>query len=261
MDAGALMRVTELNLAAHAALLHGFVPGATTRERGDFQICDSGLDHDTYNTVSRVAFTDGFAPEVVRTIADEVRAAGRPFSWWVAETQDQCDRRSLLTESGFAAGESETAMTLLLSDVTYPDRDSGAEIRKVTSSSAMAEYASILAANWDPPAAAVRDFLELASAGRPWESPESRFLVAYLDGRPVAGAEVFISNGVAGIYGVATLRQHRGRGIATDLMAAVLRDLAGIDVAVLQATADGSSIYRRLGFVPVGAFTEFNLQE
>jgi GNAT superfamily N-acetyltransferase len=58
---------------------------------------------------------------------------------------------------------------------------------------------------------------------------------------------------------VATLEQARGRGLASAVTAAALRDAAGRGVrgAVLQATPAAEGLYARLGFVPVGQWQEW----
>jgi ribosomal protein S18 acetylase RimI-like enzyme len=61
---------------------------------------------------------------------------------------------------------------------------------------------------------------------------------------------------VAGIYNVTTPPAYRRRGIGTALTAAAL--LAGRDRAlrtgILQATAEGEPVYRRMGFTTVGEY-------
>jgi ribosomal protein S18 acetylase RimI-like enzyme len=57
-----------------------------------------------------------------------------------------------------------------------------------------------------------------------------------------------------GIYYVATEESHRRRGLASDLLRALLADArdAGMRTATLQASADGLGVYERLGFRRVG---------
>lgn len=258
-----LLRATERNLAAHAARLHPRVPGATVSRVGDFQLADSGLGHDTYNTVSRVGSDRGFAADDVAEVAARVRATGRPFSWWVVDdtaVDDTAppDAASALAAVGFEPHETEEAMAADLTGArTRTAPPAGVELRDVRTEAELDAYARILAANWDPPAEDVARFLR--SAGSPTD--DGGFLVAYRDGRPVAGAELHIAAGVAGIYGVATLAAHRGLGIASALVSACLdrATASGSRVAVLQATPDGSGVYRRHGFRTIGRCTEFGL--
>ncbi len=74
------------------------------------------------------------------------------------------------------------------------------------------------------------------------------------DGNPVCTSLVFLHEGVAGIYGVATLPDERGKGLGAFATAEPLR-LArrlGYGVGVLQASEDGHPVYKRLGFADFG---------
>ncbi|MEV6205904.1 GNAT family N-acetyltransferase [Kitasatospora sp. NPDC051914] len=78
-----------------------------------------------------------------------------------------------------------------------------------------------------------------------------RAWLARLDGRP-AGACISYDDGTAvGIYSVATLPEHRSRGVGRAVVAAALA--AHPDrVATLVATLLGEPLYRRLGFTEYG---------
>jgi GNAT superfamily N-acetyltransferase len=151
-------------------------------------------------------------------------------------------------------------------DLQQPRKQSptpdGVDIEAVRWSGQLEDYAQILAANWNPPAKEVASFLHAAGSRVAWsDSATSRFFVAYHEGAAVAGAEVHIAAGVAGLYGIAALETYRGRGIASALVSASLGWAAdrGVRVAALQATEEGNGVYRRHGFTTVGQCTEFGM--
>jgi GNAT superfamily N-acetyltransferase len=77
-----------------------------------------------------------------------------------------------------------------------------------------------------------------------------RRYLARLDGVAVASATMFMGGEAAGIYNVATLPPARGRGIATAVTLAALREAQaqGGTVGVLHASEMAYSVYRRMGF-------------
>ena len=83
----------------------------------------------------------------------------------------------------------------------------------------------------------------------PWQ-----MYVGRLDGRPVASNMLFIGAGVAGVFGVATLPEARGRGIGAAITLAAYADARdqGFHHGVLFGTELGAPVYRRIGFRDVG---------
>jgi GNAT superfamily N-acetyltransferase len=70
------------------------------------------------------------------------------------------------------------------------------------------------------------------------------------DGAMVATSLVFFHDGLAGIYGVATLPEHRGKGVGAHLTAEPLRFAwsRGYTTGLLQASEMGAPVYTRIGF-------------
>jgi ribosomal protein S18 acetylase RimI-like enzyme len=79
------------------------------------------------------------------------------------------------------------------------------------------------------------------------------------DGRTVATSLLFLADGLAGIYCVATLPEERGRGLGAHATAEPLRiaQRQGYRVGVLQSSTAGHPVYLRLGFEDVGGIPMF----
>jgi hypothetical protein len=75
-----------------------------------------------------------------------------------------------------------------------------------------------------------------------------------VDGRPVAAAMGYVNDGAVGVFGVTTIASARGRGYGNAVTRAAMLTETGLP-AVLAPSDMAASMYRRLGFEPVGELT------
>lgn len=94
---------------------------------------------------------------------------------------------------------------------------------------------------------AVADIIDELGCGPhlPWTN-----YIGHINGKAVASSMVFVEAGVAGLYYIGTLPDHRKQGIGTTMTNYSLKQaqLQSHDLVVLQATDMGADIYRRVGF-------------
>ena len=84
-----------------------------------------------------------------------------------------------------------------------------------------------------------------------------RFWLGRVNGEPASIAAASVSHGFVGVYAVATLPEHRGRGFGEALSWAATRFRAELP-ATLQASPMGRPVYERMGFRTVATFHAWN---
>ena len=121
---------------------------------------------------------------------------------------------------------------------------------RVSNKEVLRECIEVMRVGFELPELTSEVFFEAFSAiGLSEESP-LRSYVGRLDGEAVTASSLLLAAGVAGIYNVATLPRARRQGLGAAVTLEGLRAARelGYRIAVLQASAMGFGVYRRLGF-------------
>lgn len=83
--------------------------------------------------------------------------------------------------------------------------------------------------------------------------------VGYVDGTPVAASALFLNNGVAGVYNVATVEGHRRQGLGAAMTWHAVRRgrELGCRFSGLLSSVMGQPVYERMGFRAIAAYPSF----
>ena len=145
---------------------------------------------------------------------------------------------------------SESPAMALIDPVAEPELAEGVSVRMVRGPREVADFVEVSAAAYQSLGLPAKETERLLSGPETWLGPCWHAEVVYEHAVPVAAAMLLQSHGIAGVYWVGTLPGARGRGHA----AAVTRSVSnhglrlGARAVVLQASAMGEPVYRRIGF-------------
>ncbi|MFW9875849.1 MAG: hypothetical protein ACFFG0_22320, partial [Candidatus Thorarchaeota archaeon] len=83
-----------------------------------------------------------------------------------------------------------------------------------------------------------------------FQKPEVKFYIGNFEGNPASSLMLYLSSGVAGLHAVSTLPEYQNSGFGYTISRISLIDAykMGYKIGVLQASALGEKIYRKLGF-------------
>ena len=184
---------------------------------------------------------------------------GRGYSIWADDAGHQHpDLGPVAADHGLTAIGDTPAM-VVAHPVDEPELPDDVELRWVHDHQGLVDFAAVgdaaFASIGLPDGTAPHVLTDL----RAMTEPHIGNVVAYLEGRPVAAAQVVGSGAAAGVYWVGTLPEARGHGFGEAVTAAVTnRGLElGATFATLQASSMGEPIYARMGYQTIYTYRSY----
>ena len=183
-----------------------------------------------------------------------------PLMWSVGPFSRPSDLGSHLEAHGLAHVEDMPGMAVdlqaLNEDIPLPAE---LEIERVSNAEVLREYIEVARVGFEMPEFTNEGFFELLTAiGLTEESPW-RSYVGRLDGEVVTTVSLAPAAGIGGIYNVATLPKARRRGLGAAMTLTALREARelGCRIGILQSSAMGLGVYRRLGFEQYSTYSVY----
>ncbi len=206
-----------------------------------------------YNSVIRFQTPADQIETAVDHIIDSYASREVPITW-IVHPSSPPGLPAVLQQRDFALAETVEGMWADLSELPPPDRlPSGWEIRAASPGAEVNALLDLVSWRWDVAAAdrpLMRKFLQAFEVGA--RGSPIQCWAAWQDGQPMAKALLNLDDGVAGIYGVSTRPEARGRGLARLLTLTALhfaRD-QGYEMGVLHSSPMAISLYTKIGFKP-----------
>lgn len=248
MAASPLQRA-HLNLVDSSRQFFELDPGAVIEAEPGWLF---GAGSSTHPVISNGAFrrSDGVdADEFILRAKEFFAARERGFSIWARGGQEEDrDLVAAAEAAGFQLVYEMPEMTLGKKPEP-PELPSEIELRKLFAVEQVADFWRVATTSYSSIGFPPEVFAGYTNHAGLLAENVVAFL-ALLDGEPVSIAMTIVSHGVAGIYWVGSLEQARGKGLGRAVTVAATNagfDL-GADVASLQASPMGKSIYLELGY-------------
>lgn len=160
---------------------------------------------------------------------------------------------AFLVARGFALAETMAAMGVEIDLLTPTQLPDGYAFREIDPVVDRERWCEAFGAGYGIPPLVARAFGPAAGPAMKGEA-QARYFAVTKHGDLVATSLVYLEGGLAGIYGVATLPADRGRGLGAFATSEPLKRVRslGYRTGILQASAMGEPVYRRLGFKSFG---------
>jgi pimeloyl-ACP methyl ester carboxylesterase/GNAT superfamily N-acetyltransferase len=255
----ALRNMLERNMHLHMTYFSGKMPNVALLPIPDVTAISSEIADDMFNYVLSAHFTKENADQQIRHVIAEYQKRHLPFSWWVSESDTPSDLEDRLVKHGLTFKEKDIGMVLDL-DKFLPESAQVLHFEPVHSQKTIKDFADIIRSVGGHPECYDRFYKQIPFAVLEEGSPLEMH-VAYLRENPlpvVTGVIVF-GGSIAGIYYLATLPDQRRKGYGTAMMKYLFNRAKqkGYLLAGLEASHEGESLYKRLGFHEVCVFREY----
>ncbi len=228
----------------------GRSPKAELHDSPNLTLLLTGVPFPLMNTVIRTQLTRDKVDEVIEETVTHFKSKNvTSFSWWTGPGTRPTDLGKHLVAHGFTYTEGPPGMAVdlltLNEDLTTPP---GLTIKRVGDAAVLRKWVHTLMIGFGLPNTGENAFFDLL-IGLGFDMPLPNY-VGFLNGEPVAVAELFLGAGVAVIYGVVTVPEARRRGIGAALTLTPLREARamGYRIGILHSSEMGLGVYRRLGF-------------
>lgn len=177
--------------------------------------------------------TDMHPPDAVASAIEPLTRCNAPSAVIFTDpVSDAVAQR--LAEAGFEAHDSMPGMAVDIAELTPTPLPGGCTFARVTTAAQRDQWADVFARGYGLPRRVGVDFARALDRD-PSDAADIQYFWILTNGAPVCTSVLYLDDDVAGIYGVATLPEHRGRGLAAFATAEPLRLAArlGYGVGVL----------------------------
>jgi ribosomal protein S18 acetylase RimI-like enzyme len=216
-------------------------------ETPELTAISSDLEIPMFNRVIATNLSSEDADERIMETVEYFSSKGLPFTWQVDPGNAPPDLQERLERFGLVRSETP-GMAVVIDDVKTPEPPRGFRLERVETPEQNRRYARLLVHAYGIPQSAEETMTGIYEEIGIRDDLHHYF--GFLEDTPVATATVLYSNGVAGIYNVATLPEARGKGIGSMITALPLIDARerGYTISVLHSSEMGYNVYRRLGY-------------
>ena len=239
-------------------------PGCALHDECGALWFDTPIPTMPYNGVLRFVVKDN-VDRLIDRICEHYSKRGVPFFWLIHPSTFPSDLSERLLKRGLKEEDAVSGKVADLGDLPEPSPiPAGFEIHEVNDEIATSYFFELIAWRWHVPPEAqphLRAHNEVWQVGKP--SALVRCWLVWHGGVPVAKAVLRIAAGAAGLYGVVTKPEARGRGLGRALTLEVFRAArdAGEQLGVLHSTPMAKSLYTKIGFQDVVPFRIFASEE
>lgn len=237
---------------AQLPMMYSSMPGIQVVEETDWLGMLSSHPDVFYNAVYDARFSSDNVSKRVDEVISLYSAKGQfPMVWLLTPSCQPENLPEVLRAKGFKHAFKTPGMFLRLEDFNQKIKlNSPHKIIHVSNVEQLSQWIIPGKEGFSISDSVIKAYFDLFKnkgfeSRTPW-----KLFVGMVDGIPTTCVRLFLANGVAGIYHVATIPSARGKGYGTEITIAALEAAKNLDykLAILASSPAGYNVYYRLGF-------------
>jgi predicted GNAT family acetyltransferase len=224
----------------------------------NYAVLEGNLPFTIANMVYHTKIPSDILEEKIEEIINLFESKDHPFFLMTGSITEPENLAEILSSKYGFRQNNMPGMYIELSKIKDVKEIEELEIVKVTKEKQLDIWNDILLVSFSFPKDIMEKFF-LDFLAHKNESNYNAFL-GYYQEKPVAVSLVCYNSGVAGIYCVGTVEEARGKGIGTAMTHIALVDAKkrGYEIAILQSSEMGYSVYKKMGFEDVCLMLSLN---
>jgi ribosomal protein S18 acetylase RimI-like enzyme len=250
----------ENNLIAFIEVYTQIAGGHIRRKNNLLQVY-SGMAMPYFNGIVQTKLTDESIETAITSEIAFFQRQAQDFVWWIGPSTTPARLLAeLLQRHGLRHTSQDVGMAIDLATINKSEPlPNDVIITTVTDAEALRFWLEIYRVGFGLSSHVTEDYGKQMRKLLDYPHLIGPYYLAWLHGQPVGISCLCCGAGVAGIYEVATLPTARRLGIGTALTIAALKEgqKRGYRIGILQATKDGISIYRQIGFQEYATFDSY----
>ncbi|MTI67008.1 MAG: GNAT family N-acetyltransferase [Firmicutes bacterium] len=234
-------------------LLESIIQRITSSKNGKLYKTDSyivytiGVDNEDGHLNGVLCFDDNCGKEVLNTANKFFKPMNRNYVIWIRNHADKNLEKILLKEGYKPKREPGSSGMVIKEKIKSVKIPKGFEVKEVKSSKEINDFSLVIKNSFNKPSIVSR---EMVNGEEILTSSNTKTFIIYEKNIPVAAASMVISDTVAGIYWVGTIKEKRGLGLGSYITKVATN--AGFDSGakrvILQASEAGERVYKKLGY-------------
>lgn len=230
------------------------------KQLNELQYVDCGMNSDTFNTVFGLPDSMAEIDQVTQYYKEEKK----PAAWWFSEPKEGFWQ--YMQQLGWLYEEVNVGMYLPINSLIETEfRSPLTDIQICTEPSHYEDFGEVLSSIFEQfnsvEADNVRSVYRKVAEKSAVLPNQFISLVGYCEEKAVATTTLIITDGVAGLYDIATVKSMRKQGIASEMLHTAIKIARQnhIPMCVLQASPDGLNLYKKAGFLSLKSYEVWNL--